>query len=183
MLGLMEFQRIFFGDMSIAVVAEILLRTIVMYLYTLALVRVLGKRGMGDLSPFELVIIVALGSAVGDPMFYSDVPLVHGLIVITVVVALQRILVKITERHKGLERLIESQPVLLVQDGQLLQQAMDQEDLSESEVFLGLREQGIEFLGEVRRAYLEPSGTITAFRVTSPTDKGRSILPEGAVQG
>ena len=47
----------------------------------------LGKRGMGELSPFELVIIVALGSAVGDPMFYADVPLVHGIIVITVVVA------------------------------------------------------------------------------------------------
>ena len=176
----MEFQRIFLGDLSILLVLEIFLRTAVMYLYTLTFVRILGKRGMGDLSPFELVIIVALGSAVGDPMFYPDVPVVHGLIVITVVVGLQRTLVKVTEQHKGLERLIESEPVLLVRDGQLLLEAIDDEDLSESEVFIGLREQGIEFLGEVRRAYIEPSGKISVFKESSPSDLGRSILPDAA---
>ena len=173
----MEFDRIFLGDLTVELVVEIVLRTAVMYLYTLALVRVLGKRGLGQLSPFELVIIVALGSAVGDPMFYADVPLVHGIIVITAVVGLQRILVKVTERNKGIERLVESIPVLLVRDGGLLADALDQEDLSENEVFMGLRQQGIEFLGEVRRAYLEPSGLISVFKEKAPVTKGISILP------
>src|SRR5687768_2034691 len=104
----MEFDRIFFGDLSVELVLEILLRTTVMYLYTLTLVRVLGKRGLGQLSPFDLVIIVALGAAVGDPMFYRDVPLIHGLIVISVVVGLERILVKITEHNKEAQRVVES---------------------------------------------------------------------------
>ncbi len=173
----MEFDRIFLGDLSVALVLEIVLRTAVMYLYTLALVRVLGKRGLGQLSPFELVIIVALGSAVGDPMFYVDVPIVHGIIVITAVVALERTLVKFTERNKRVERLIESIPVLLVRDGVLLAEALDQEDLSQSEVFMGLREKGVEFLGEVRRAYLEPSGHISVFKEKSPAAMGASILP------
>ena len=174
----MEFQRIFFGDLTVALVLEIVLRTVVMYAYTLALIRVLGKRGMGQLSPFEFVIIVALGSAVGDPMFYTDVPIAHGLIVITVVVGLQRALVKATERNPRIERVIESAPVLLVENGRLLSDGLDHENLSEAEVFIGLREQGVEHLGEVRLAYLEPSGKISVFREESPADKGRSILPE-----
>ena len=176
----MEFQRIFLGDLSFELVLEIILRTVVMYVYTLALIRLLGKRGMGQLSPFELVIIVALGSAVGDPMFYPDVPVIHGLVVITAVVGLELTLVKLTERHRGIERVIESAPVLLVKDGRLVTEALDHEDLSESEVFMGLREQGIEHLGEVRRAYMEPSGKISVFRESSPSETGRSILPEGA---
>ena len=173
----MEFDRIFLGDLTVELVLEIVLRTAVMYLYTLALVRVLGKRGLGQLSPFELVIIVALGSAVGDPMFYADVPLAHGIIVITAVVALERVLVKLTERNKGVERLIESIPVLLVRDGVLLAEALDQEDLSKNEVFMGLRQQGVEFLGEVRRAYLEPSGQISVFKEKTPVTMGISVLP------
>jgi uncharacterized membrane protein YcaP (DUF421 family) len=174
----MEFDRIFLGDFSLELVLEIVLRTAIMYLFTLGLIRVLGKRGMGELSPFELVIIVALGSAVGDPMFYADVPLIHGIIVITVVVSLQRALVELTERHKALERLIESHPVCVVHSGQLLFEAMEHEDLSEAEVFMALREQGIEFLEEVRRAYLEPSGKMSVFKEQSPPRLVRSILPE-----
>ena len=174
----MEFQRIFFGDLTVVLVAEIVLRTIVMYLYTLVLIRLLGKRGISELSPFEIVIIVALGSAVGDPMFYADVPVIHGLIVITVVVGLQRALVKATQRNPRIERVIESAAVLLVENGRLLTDALDKEDLSESEVFIGLREQGVEYLGEVRRAYMEPSGKISVFREEKPAEKGQSILPE-----
>jgi uncharacterized membrane protein YcaP (DUF421 family) len=174
----MEFERIFFGDLSVEVVLEIVLRTAVMYIYTLALVRVLGKRGMGQLAPFEFVIIVALGSAVGDPMFYADVPLLHGILVISVVVAFERMVVKVTERHEGIERLIESEPVLIVRDGELLTEALDKEDISHAEVLMELREKGIEFLGEVRRAYMEPSGRMSVFREESPTDLGASILPE-----
>ena len=173
----MEFDRIFLGDLTVELVIEIVLRTAVMYLFTLTLVRVLGKRGLGQLSPFELVIIVALGSAVGDPMFYADVPLAHGIIVITAVVALERVLVKLTERNRPIERLIESSPVLLVRDGVLLVEALNREDLSQNEVFMGLREKGVEFLGEVRRAYLEPSGHISVFKEKSPAAMGDSILP------
>jgi uncharacterized membrane protein YcaP (DUF421 family) len=55
-----------------------------MYLYALLLVRLLGKRGMGQLAPFDFVIIIALGSAVGYPMFYPDVPVLHAMAAITV---------------------------------------------------------------------------------------------------
>lgn len=167
----------FIGDTDLTFVLQIVIRTTFMYLYTLALVRLLGKRGMGQLSPFEMVIIVALGSAVGDPMFYDNVPLLHGIAVVTVVVALERLLVVLTQRNRRLERLIESSPVLLVTDGAIDQEAMNQEELSEGELFMSLREASIEQLGEVRLAYLEPNGKVSVFRSEEP-QRGRSVLPQ-----
>lgn len=147
-----------------------------MYSYTLVLVRLLGKRGMAQLSPFEMVIIVALGSAVGDPMFYADVPLIHGMIVITVVVVLERLLVRLTEHNPRLERVIESTPILLVVDGEIRQEALEGEDISEAELFMALRQNGVEQLGEVRLAYLEPSGHVSVFK-SEQALSGRSVLP------
>jgi uncharacterized membrane protein YcaP (DUF421 family) len=179
----MEFDpiRMLVGDFSWGFTLEIILRTVIMYAYTLAIVRVLGKRGLGHLSPFELVIIVALGSSVGDPMFYADVPLVHGFIVITVVVAMQRVLQEITERSPRWEQFLESRARQLVKGGIVDAEALDREGLSETELFSALREREVEHLGQVRLAYLEPSGVITVFKVNEEqVSPGRSVLPDRA---
>ncbi|MGH8924562.1 MAG: DUF421 domain-containing protein [Acidimicrobiia bacterium] len=173
----MEFERIFLGDLTWTAVLEILLRTAVMFLYTLVLIRLVGKRGLGQLSPFELLIIVALGSAVGDPMFYPEVPVVSGLLVITAVVGLERLLVLITETNQGIERVIESVPVCVVADGRLVQETLDKEDLSEHEIQMLLRLEGVENLGDIRRAYLEPTGKISVFWYPTREGSGESILP------
>ncbi|MEX0863337.1 MAG: YetF domain-containing protein [Acidimicrobiia bacterium] len=175
----MDFGRMLFGDFSWSLTFEIVIRTVVMYIYTLAIVRFIGKRGLGHLSPFELVIIVALGSAVGDPMLYADVALLHGFVVITVVVVLQRLLVKLTERSRPAEIILESKPRRLVAAGEVDSEALEKEELTEAELFTALRESGIENLGQVKLAYLEPSGTITVFKFDDTKVRpGRSVLPE-----
>jgi uncharacterized membrane protein YcaP (DUF421 family) len=173
----MEFERIFLGDLSWSTVLEILLRTAVLFSYTLVLIRLVGKRGLGQLSPFELLIIVALGSAVGDPMFYPDVPVVSGLLVITAVVGLERFLVLITERNRTIERLAESSPVCVVADGRLVEEAVDKENLSKDEISMLLRLAGVENLGDVRRAFLEPTGKVSVFWYPARSGSGQSILP------
>lgn len=155
---------------------EVVFRTTFLFLYTLALVRALGKRGMGELSPFDLIIIVGLGSAVGDPMFYADVPLMHGMIVIAVIVGLQTILARLTQRNPTLERLVESAPVLLVADGEIDSEALKEEELSEAELFMNLRMAEIENLGQVRMAFIEPNGRVTVFK-KEHGGTGRSVLP------
>ena len=175
----MEFERIFLGELTWLAVGEIVLRTAVMYTYTLVLIRLLGKRGLSQLSPFELLIIVALGSAVGDPMFYPDVPLVAGMVVITGVVALEKLVVMLTEKNRRLERLVESFPVLLVRDGVIQTETLDREQLSEEETKMRLRLEGVEFLGDVRRAYLEPSGQVSIFWQDPRPGTGEQILPDG----
>jgi len=75
-----------------------------MYVFTLLLVRVIGKRGLTQPSPFEYMIIIVLGSAAGDPTFYPDVPLTYAMVV---VVILQKLLELLTEKNRPLEIAVE----------------------------------------------------------------------------
>jgi uncharacterized membrane protein YcaP (DUF421 family) len=159
-----DLHRIFLGDSPPLVLLEILLRTTLLYLYTLLLLRFLGKRGVRQLTFFEFAIILALGSAAGDPMFYEDVPLLHGALVITIIVLVQRAIVIITEKNKTLEVIFESSPKRLIKNGVLELAALEEEKLSKDEVLSRLREEGLRHLGQVERAYLEPSGNISIWK-------------------
>ncbi|HJR22179.1 MAG TPA: YetF domain-containing protein, partial [Dongiaceae bacterium] len=170
-----DLYRIFFGDQPPEFFFEILFRTVVMYLYVLLLLRLLGKRGMGQLSPFEFTIIIALGSAVGDPMFYPEVLLLHCLAVVSVVVAMTRFVTYLSNRSELAEKFLEGQPCCVVEDGVLNLESIDQERFSREELFMLLREKGVSQLGQVRRAYVEPSGGVSAFRF--PDDHAKPGLP------
>ena len=170
-----DLYRIFLGDQPPGFFLEIMFRTVVMYLYVLLLLRLLGKRGMGQLSPFEFTIIIALGSAVGDPMFYPEVPLLHGLAAVTLVVALTRFVTYLSNRSESIEDFLEGQPCCVVEDGVLNLKSIDSERFSREELFMLLREKGVSQLGQVRRAYVEPSGGVSAFRW--PEDRAKPGLP------
>jgi uncharacterized membrane protein YcaP (DUF421 family) len=170
-----DLYRIFIGDQPAIFFLEILFRTVVMYLYVLLVLRLMGKRGMGQLSPFEFTIIIALGSAVGDPMFYPEVPLLHCLAVVTVVVAITRFVTYLSNRSESIEDFLEGQPRCIVDDGALDLEALDGERFSREELFMLLREKGVRQLGQVQRAYLEPSGGVSAFR--APEDRCKPGLP------
>ena len=160
-----DLQRMFLGDeFALLFLAEIIVRTVIMYLSALLLVRFIGKRGLGQLSPFEYLVVIAMGSAAGDPMFYPDVPLLHGIAVLASIVLLQKGLIQATERSTAVEHLVESRPALLIEDSRLLEDALLREGLNRDELFAKLRQEGVANLAEVRLAYLEPSGGISIFR-------------------
>ena len=174
-----DLHRIFLGKLPWFYLVEVFLRTTIIYVYALFVVRILGKRGMGQLAPFDFVIIIALGSAVGDPMFYPNVPLLHAMVAITAIVVFTRGLVHVSQRSRKVKDLIATTTTRLVRDGRLILDDMAREGISRSELFEALRVGGIEHLGEVERAYLEPSGKISAFR--APPEEARPgipILPE-----
>jgi uncharacterized membrane protein YcaP (DUF421 family)/predicted RNA-binding Zn-ribbon protein involved in translation (DUF1610 family) len=173
-----DLERIFFGNLSWLLLFEIVLRTVVLYIYALFMLRLLGKRGMGNLSPFELAIIIALGSAVGDPMFYPDVPLVHGMIVMTVIVLLQRGVTWLSRRNQRVEAFVESRASCLVADGRLVLDALNREMLAQQELFTALRKAGVVHLGQVKRAYLESTGQLSVFKYPLEEERpGLSLLP------
>ena len=173
-----DFQRMFLGEQSAWLLAEVAFRTGFMFVYTLLLVRVLGKRGLGELSPFELLLVVALGSAVGDPMLYPEVPLLHAMVVVAVIVLLQRTVSAVVDRSRRVEQFIESTSTRLVTNGVMDLQAMRAERFARDELFMLLREDGVEQLGQVKRAYLEPSGRVSAwlFKVEEVAP-GLSLVP------
>jgi len=171
-----DLVRIFLGDKPPLFLLEVAFRTLVIFSYTLLLLRWMGKRGMGQLTPFEFAIIVGLGSAVGDPMFYDDVPLIHTMLVIAVIIGLQHFLSWITEKNKKIESWVEGEAVCLIEDGTIKMESLERERLSQTELFDALRTQGIVHLGQVRAAYLERSGKISVIKAR-PTHRGLCILP------
>lgn len=171
----LDFGRMFLGDEPALFYLEIVLRTGIIYLWTLVLVRWVGGRGVAQLSLIEFLLVIALGSAVGDSLFYPEVPLLHAMLTILLIVLINKGLDAAVNRFRRAKRLIDGIPKELVRDG-VIQGGNELRDLAALEVMAMLRLQGIENLGEVRRAYLETNGSISVFRHARPRP-GLPIVP------
>jgi uncharacterized membrane protein YcaP (DUF421 family) len=158
-----DLQRMLIGDLPWTFTFEVIVRTVILYVYTLLMIRLLMKRAVGQLSLVEFLLVIALGSAVGDPMFYHDVPLLHGIAVITVVVLLDRGLGYSIMRSEVVEKFLEGKPCLVIHDGMMLPKALGEAGMNREELFQFLRLQGVEHLGQVRNAYVEQGGHVSIF--------------------
>jgi uncharacterized membrane protein YcaP (DUF421 family) len=177
-----DLKRIFIGNGPHLFILEIIFRTVIMYAYTIFLLRILGKRGMGQLSTLELAIIICFGSAVGDPMIGAEMPIVYGVAAITTVAMLQIGLERVINRHKPLERIMEGQPNLVVDNGIVNMDALKKENLSHEDLFRVLRGKDVQQLGEIHKAFFETSGQITVwFHSPKKVRKGLSIMPENEI--
>lgn len=160
----LDWSRLLFGeDFSVPLLLEILLRTGVVFLWLVFLLRMTGKRGLSQLSPLELAIVIALGSAAGDPMLYTEVPVLLAVLVLTAVVALQRGVSWWMIRSRRLETFVDGVPVELVRDGVIVDGSLRRARLSREDLFERLRPEGVAQLGQVRRVYLEQSGELSVF--------------------
>ena len=177
-----DFKRIFIGDGPPLFLLEIVFRTLIMYAYSIFLLRMLGKRGMGQLSTLELAIIICFGSAVGDPMIGAEIPIVYGVVAITTVALLQVGLERVINNHRPLERIMEGEPNLVVNNGIVIVDALKKENLSHEDLFRVLRGKDVQQLGEINKAFFETSGQITVwFHSPKNIRKGLSILPENEI--
>jgi len=173
-----DFGRMFLGDEPALFLLEIAFRTVVIYLYTLLLIRWVGSRSIAQLSLVEFLLVIALGSAVGDAMFYPEVPLIHCMVVITVVVLLDKLLAFLVSRSAPLEDIIEGKSVEVVRNGVIDCRMLDKSNLGHDELFEQLRLKNIEQLGQVRAAYLETNGMVAVFPFAKGAERaGLSIDP------
>jgi uncharacterized membrane protein YcaP (DUF421 family) len=177
-----EIIRILFGEAETAqplFFLEIVFRTLVMYLYTIFLARMVGQGGIGQIGPFEFVLVIAVGSAAGDPMFYPEVGLFQGILVITVVIVLHRLTGFVFQHHRKLEDKIEGLPVPMVENGRIVEASLGSGTLSERELMGMLRVAGVRDVGEVEHAFLETSGKLSVFWYEDGRGRTvRSTLPE-----
>lgn len=174
-----DFYRIFIGEAPLTYLLEIVFRTIIMYGYTIFLLRVLGKRGMGQLSTLELAIIISFGSAVGDPMLAVDMPILHGMAAITTITFMQIGLERLINKNKKVEAYMEGTANLVVDNGIIQWDCMKEDNLSKEDLFRTLRGKDVEHLGQVRKAFFETSGQISVlFHSPKQVKPGLSILPE-----
>lgn len=143
---------------------EIGFRTAVLYVFALVMIRLLGKRILGHLSPFELIVIIALGSSVGDPMMQPEVPLLHGMVVVAVLTVLHTLLGVLKSRIPRFDKAAETSSRCVVSEGVLSIDAVRSEYLASDEIFMLLRLAGVRQVGEVQVAQLETSGGLSIYK-------------------
>jgi uncharacterized membrane protein YcaP (DUF421 family) len=140
---------------------EFVLRGIIIYVFLIVLLRLTGKRQVGQLSPFDLVLLLVLSNAVQNAMNGGDNSVIGGMISAATLVGVNWIVGILTYRSKKLEALVEGRPEVLIRDGKLFQQTLERAKLTHHEVMAALREAGCGSIDEVRAALLENDGSIS----------------------
>ncbi len=173
-----DWHRMFFGTQPPLYFLEIVFRVAAVYIFAVLTLRLMGKRGNRNLSPFQTVVIIALGSASGDSMFYPQVPLVYAFIVIALVVALHRCFAVAQTKVKSVNAFLEGNPLIVIRDGKVDPEPLREARMRPDEIKGMLREQGIEDPGIIRVAFLERSGNLGVFRFSdSEKRSGESTYP------
>ncbi|MEO6365390.1 MAG: YetF domain-containing protein [Luteimonas sp.] len=153
---------------------EFVLRATVVYVALLVLIRLSGKRTMGQFTPFDMLLVVLLGNAVQNALLGGDTSLGGGLLLAVVLIALNWLVSFVTSRSRRAEHLVEGVPVVLARDGQLFRSVLMRELVSEDDFNEALRLNGELTLTDVRIALLETNGTISV--VKRDSDGGSATL-------
>ncbi|MBW3519967.1 DUF421 domain-containing protein [Flavobacterium sp. NKUCC04_CG] len=174
----MEASNFLFGELENNILMLVALRTVVMFFIILIFLRILGKRGVKQLSVFELVVILGLGSAAGDPMLYMEIGIVNALIAFSVIVICYKIFTLLIFKYPLLENFFEGRPVYIIKKGTFAINDFKKETLSKDEFFMELRLRGVFHLGQVEYAILETSGEVSVyFFDKAELQYGLPILP------
>jgi uncharacterized membrane protein YcaP (DUF421 family) len=158
-----SWKELMLGSENWDFLPETMLRTSIMFIIINVSLRILGKRGVKQLSVFELVVIISLGSAAGDPMFYKDVGILPATIVFVMIVGLYSLITYFIGKNKRFENLMEGKPARLINKGVFSIGNFSKEALGEDEFFAELRMQGVSQLGQIEEAIVETSGNISIF--------------------
>lgn len=140
---------------------EFVLRGLVVYVFLIVLLRLTGKRQIGQLSPFDLVLLLILSNAVQNSMNAGDNSLLGGLISATTLVAVNYIVGLITFKSKKLEAIIEGRPQVLIHEGKLFEDVMNDAKLTRRELDSTLRQSGYFEIKQIKLAILENNGSVT----------------------
>jgi uncharacterized membrane protein YcaP (DUF421 family) len=140
---------------------EFVVRAVVVFWFLLVILRVGGKKHIGELTPFDLVVLLIISETVQGSLIGDDTSLVGGLLAAGTLFVLVFVVNYASWRSKNAERLFEGVPKILVRNGQVRRQALTQERITRSELIEALRREGCTSLSRVRFAVLETDGTIT----------------------
>jgi uncharacterized membrane protein YcaP (DUF421 family) len=151
-------------------VAEKLLRTVLVYVFLLVGLRLAGKRELGQLNPFDFVVLLLLSNTVQNAIIGEDNSLLGGIIGATTLLALNWFVVRILFSHPAVARALEGDTELLIKDGKLRPHMLKREMITPEELAAAARKQGIAGLHKVDSCRLELGGALT-FVAKEPSDE------------
>lgn len=158
-------------DLDPRALAEIVGRTLVVYAALLAGLRLAGKRELGQMSAFDLVVILVISNAVQNAMVGANTSLTGGLVAAGTLLAVNAVLVRTGLHSRWLRQRFLGSPTLLVHEGELIPGHLRHEGLESDEVMQALREHGIDDLRKVKSAVLEVDGTISVIPEAAPSTR------------
>jgi uncharacterized membrane protein YcaP (DUF421 family) len=146
---------------SVHVLLEIVVRTAVIYVIVLAGVRLSGKREVGQMTPFDLTLLLLISNAVQNAMTGPDTTLAGGIVAATTLLVMNYFVAEASGGNRRFRKFVQGQPSLLVHDGQVIASHMAKEHVSVDELQRSMREHGIATFHDVALAVLEVDGSIS----------------------
>ena len=140
---------------------EFVLRAVLVYFILLFMLRLSGKRTVGQFTPFDLLVVVLLGTAVQNSLIGEDYSLLGGLILAATLIACNWAVGFVTARSRRLDQLVEGCPVMLARDGELFERVLRAQNINVLDVEEALRSNGLASVSDAALVTLEVDGTIT----------------------
>lgn len=144
--------------------AEKVLRSIVVYGFLLAAFRVVGKRQLGQMTPFDLIVLLVISNVLQNALIGNDNSLGGGLVGATTILVVNALVTRATFGSKRLRRFVEHQPTILVRHGRILRENLTREQISLDEFHAALRREGVVTLTGIRYVLLEQDGHFSVLR-------------------
>ena len=139
------------------------IRTVVLYLILIAVIRIMGKRQIGQMEPSEFVVTMLVANLASIPMQDGGIPLYSGLVPILTVLGVELVLTALSMRSIKIRRLLCGKPVILIENGHILQENLRKTRITLDELTGHLREKDVLDVTEVQYAILETDGNLSVF--------------------
>jgi uncharacterized membrane protein YcaP (DUF421 family) len=150
-----------FGGIHLTVLANTILRSLLVYLAVLAALRLAGKRHVGQLSIVDFVLVLLVSNSVQNAMVGSDTSLAGGLVAALTLIAVNLVLTKLVFRNERFGTMLEGEPALLVRNGQVNESHLAREGIRRAELEAAIREHGFEDVRACRSVIQEIDGSIS----------------------
>jgi uncharacterized membrane protein YcaP (DUF421 family) len=146
---------------------DIAIRAVALYVFIVFVMRIIGRRELSTLTPFDLVLLIVLGDAIQQGLTQDDYSVTGAIIAVSTLATMQLFASYVSYRFKPLRKILKGEPIVLVEDGKLLDRNLRRERLTAGDVAEEMRAQQIATFDEVRWAILESNGTISFIKKAS----------------
>src|SRR5512135_325780 len=147
-----------------SVLLDIVLRTATIYIIVLIGMRVAGKRQVGQMTPFDLILLLLIANAVQNAMTGPDTSVLGGLVAAAALFVVNGAVAWISRRSKRAARVVEGTPTLLIRHGLVIDDNLRREGITREDLLRALREHGVGDVASVRNAILEVDGSVSVLR-------------------
>ena len=159
-------------------IAEKIIRPLVVYIFLVVGLRLAGKRELAQLNPFDLVVLLTISNTVQNAIIGEDNSVTGGLIGAATLLIVNYAVVRFLYTHKRVDRFVEGEPCVLIEDGRLNDDRLKSELITLTEIEAAAHKQGFSSLEEIDRAVLDPGGgfSFSARKPSPETSRHEQIL-------